>query len=292
MSEVKKAVIPAAGLSSRFLPLTKVVCKQLLPVGDLPMIEHVVREVKDSDMDQVVFVLSEAQKIILDYFKRRPKLEHILESRGQKEILEKLQEHDQELESLAISSVQQISPRGDGDAILKAKNQVAKEPFAVLFSDDLFVAKVPATEQLKQVYSTAQKSVIGLKKMPPEKVPAYGAVKVEKIASRLYKIKDIIEKPPIDKAPSDLVICGRYILMPDVFSYLDGVTPNKKGEVILADALKAMLEDGKIIYGYDIEGEWLECGKTADWLKSNLLVCLEHPEYGPMLRDWVKKFKN
>jgi UTP--glucose-1-phosphate uridylyltransferase len=157
MSEIKKAVIPAAGLSSRFLPLTKVICKQLLPVGDLPMIEHVIREAKDSGMDQVIFVLSEAQKIILDYFKRKPKLENILESRGQKEILEKLQRHNQELESLAISSVQQVSPRGDGDAILKAKNQVAKEPFAVLFSDDLFAAKVPPIEQLKQVYATAQR---------------------------------------------------------------------------------------------------------------------------------------
>ncbi|MCX6791147.1 MAG: UTP--glucose-1-phosphate uridylyltransferase [Candidatus Gribaldobacteria bacterium] len=289
--EIKKAVIPAAGLSTRFLPLTKIMPKQLLPVGDKAMIEHVVLEAVEAEMAQVIFVLSETQKSILEYFKSKPKLESFLEARGQKEILEKLKQHDAVFTQVTLSAVQQLLPKGDGDAVLRAKNQVAKEAFAVLFSDDLFLAKVPAIEQMKQVFLTAQKPIIGLKRVAPEKVSSYGCVKVEKIANRLYKIKEIVEKPALNEAPSDLAICGRYIFTPDIFHYLDKVIPNKKGEVILADALRGMLEDGKIIYGYDIEGDWLECGKTVDWLKSNIQVCLDHPEYGPALKEWVKNLR-
>lgn len=260
-------------------------------MADRPMIEYVVKDAKDSDVEQIIFVLSESKKCILEYFKRKPKLESLLESRNQKEVLEKLQRQEREYEKLVFSSVLQQSPKGDGDAILKAKSQVGKEPFGVLFADDVFSSKEPVLAQLKNIFATSQKMVIGLKKISKERLSSYGVVQVEKIANRLYKIKDIIEKPPIDKAPSDLAICGRYLLTPEIFSYLDKVTPTAKGEVILADALKMMLEDGKIIYGYDIEGEWLECGKTVDWIKSNLQVCLEHPEFGPKVREWLKNYK-
>jgi len=214
-----------------------------------------------------------------------------LQSRKQKELLDKLLKHEKEYNVINFSSVLQASPRGDGDAILKAKIQMAKEPFAVLFADDIFAGKQPILGQLKNIFATSQKLVVGLKRVSPDRVYSYGVVKVEKIANRLYKIKDIIEKPSPGKAPSDLVACGRYVLTPEVFSYLEKVTANVKGEIILAQALKLMLEDGKIIYGYDLEGEWLECGKIADWLKSNLRACLEHPEYGPGLREWIKKQK-
>lgn len=291
MNEVKKAVIPAAGLGTRFLPLTKVWCKELLPLADRPMIEYVVRDAKDSEAEQIIFVLSESKKCILEYFKRKPKLESLLESRNQKEVLEKLLRQESEFEKISFSSVLQQSPKGDGDAILKVKSQVGKDPFGVLFADDVFVTKEPVLAQLKNIFATSQKLVVGLKKIPRERLSSYGVVQVEKIANRLYKIKDIVEKPSIDKAPSDLAICGRYLLTPEIFTYLDKVTPTAKGEVILADALKMMLEDGKIIYGYDIEGEWLECGKTIDWLKSNVQVCMQHPEFGPKMKEWIKAFK-
>ncbi|MCX6789166.1 MAG: sugar phosphate nucleotidyltransferase, partial [Candidatus Gribaldobacteria bacterium] len=175
---------------------------------------------------------------------------------------------------------------------LKAEKKVGKEPFAVVFFDDIFITKTPALTQLINVFQTSQKIVVGLKKAPPEKLPFYGVVKAEKIANNLYKIKDIVEKPALGQAPSDLALCSRYILTDEIFPYLKKIPANAKGEIILADAFKAMLADGKIIYGYEIEGDWLECGNMADWLKSNLTLCLRHPKYGPALKEWLKKYKN
>lgn len=290
--EIKKAIIPVAGLGTRFLPLTKVLCKELLPLVDRPIIEYVAKEANDSQINEVTFVLCDSKKHILDYFKRKPKLEHILKTRKQNDLLEKLEKTETEFKDISFCSVLQQTPRGDGDAILKAKSQVNKEePFGVLFADDVFSAKIPALLQLKNIFATSQKTVLGLKRLPPEKIPSYGIVQVEKIANRLFKIKDLIEKPLLEKAPSDLAICGRYVLPYDVFGYLENTSLTKKGELILAETLKLMLQDGKIIYGYEIEGEWLECGKIIDWLKSNLILCLQHPEYGPVLKEWMKKQK-
>ena len=130
-----------------------------------------------------------------------------------------------------------------------------------------------------------------MKKVSKEKIPFYGIVNVERITHRLYKITDIIEKPSLEEAPSDLAIVGRYILNSSVFDYLKKIKPNQKGEIILAEALKKMLKEGKIIYGYELEGEWLECGNKMDWMRTNLYLCLKHPEHGPVLREFLKKLK-
>jgi UTP--glucose-1-phosphate uridylyltransferase len=289
--EIKKAIIPAAGLGTRFLPLTKVLPKEFLPLVAQPMINYVVREAKDSEIDQIIFILSENKKNVFDYFKKNSKLENILKKRNQKELLEKLKKGELEFEGISFSFTLQQFPKGDGDAVLRAKTKIGKEAFGVLFPDDILVSKIPALAQLKKIFKTSQKPVIALKKLPKEKVSAYGVVAVEKIANRLYKVKEIQEKPTQDQAPSDLVIVGRYVLSPEIFSYLEKTPPNKKGEIILAEALKLMIKDGKIIYGYEIDGEWLECGRTEEWLKSNLYLCLQDPEYGPILREWLKKMK-
>ncbi len=291
MSEIHKAVIPAAGLGTRFLPLTKVLFKELLPLVDEPMISYTVKEAIDSEINQITFVLSEEKKELVDYFKEQLKLVEILKQRNQKQALEILEKVEEKFKRASFSSVFQLQPKGDGDAILKAKPKVGKDDFGVLFADDIFEAKTPALEQLKRVFSTAQKPVIGLKRVEKEKLSSYGVVKVEKIANRLYKIKELVEKPALGEEPSDLAICGRYILTPEIFGYLEKAPANKKGEIILAEAFKLMMEDGKAIYGYDIEGDWLECGKTIDWIKSNIYLCLNHPEYGPVIREWIKKIK-
>ncbi|MCL5010951.1 MAG: sugar phosphate nucleotidyltransferase [Patescibacteria group bacterium] len=290
--DIKKAVIPAAGWATRFLPLSKVLAKPLLPVADLPMIHYIVREAKEAGFEEIIFVLNDNVKNIGDYFARNEKLENVLVQRRQDDWLEVLSAITKEFAAMRFSVVCQPVPRGDGDAILKAKAKIAKEPFIVLFSDDIFLGREAAAGQLARVFQTSQRPVLGLKRIPKEKFALYGMAEVEKIASRLYKIKKIVEKPkkPED-APSDLSFCGRWILTPDIFDYLAKAQPTAKGEIILANGLNEMLRDGQTIYGYELENEWLECGNMADWMKTNLRMCLEHQKYGAMIREWVKKMK-
>jgi len=287
---IKKAIIPVAGLGTRFLPLTKAIPKPILPLADRPMIDYIVEEAKKSGIERVVFVLSNDKNNILDYFKKNSKLENILEKRNQKDILKSLKDIDKEIENISFSSVIQQNPKGDGDAILKAQKIIGKDACGVLFGDDIILSKIPALEQLSNIFKTCQKPIICLKRVSKDMLSSYGVVKVDKIANRLYKIKDIIEKPKKEEdAPSDLAIVGRYIITPLVFEYLKKVNSNHKGEIILAQAFKDMLKDGKIVYGYEVEGEWLECGNKLNWLKSNLRICLQHPEFGPILKDYLKK---
>lgn len=290
-TEVKKVVIPVAGLGTRFLPMTRIMPKAVLPVVDEPMAAWIVKEAKESGINDITFVISEDTKITLDYFKPKTKLAQTLEKRGSLDLLEKLRKMEKSFEGINFSFAVQPEPRGDGDAVLKAKKQVEKEPFGVLFHDDIFFGKQPAISQLIKVFQTSQKPVIGLKKVSQEKLPAYGVASVEKIATHLYKIKKIVEKPKSGEAPSDLAFCGRYILTPDIFHYLGKTSLTPKGELILAEAFSEMLNDGKVIYGCEIEGDWLECGKTADWLKSSIFLALQHKEYGPAIREWLKKLK-
>ena len=289
--EVKKVIIPVAGLGTRFLPFTRILPKAIMPVVDEPMIAYSVREAKDSDITDITIIISENMKLILGYFKPKIKMENILEKRGCFEALEKLKQTDKEFEEINLSYAIQPIPKGDGDAILKAKLKVGKEPFGVLFHDDLFFGRTPAIAQLIKVFQTAQKPIIGLKKLDSAKISKYGCVAVEKVANRLYKIKKIVEKPKFGEAPSDLAICGRYILTNEIFQYLAKAKLNKKGELILAQTFQEMIDDGKVIYGCEIEGDWLECGQTADWLKSSLFLTLQHKEYGPVIREWLKKIK-
>ena len=289
--EVKKVVIPVAGFGTRFLPFTRFLPKAVLPIVDEPMVAYSVREAKEAGINEVTMVISENMKMILDYFKPKNKLENILEKRGAFDVLEKLKQVDKEFEEVKISFSLQTIPKGDGDAVLKAKKHIGKDAFGVLFHDDLFFSKIPAIAQLIKIFQTAQKPIIGLKKLNPTEVSKYGCVEVEKVANRLYKIKKIVEKPKQGEAPSDLAVCGRYILTNEIFQYFNKAKLNKKGELILAEVFKEMINDGKVIYGYEIEGDWLECGQTIDWIKSNLFLTLKHKEYGPIIKEYLKKAK-
>jgi UTP--glucose-1-phosphate uridylyltransferase len=290
--DIKKAIIPAAGLGTRFYPLTKVLPKELLPLSDKPMIDYAVQEVKKTGLSQVIFVIGENKKIIPDYFRKNQKLENFLAKNKERESsLNILKETDKRFENINFSVCQQPSPKGDGDAVFRAKNFIKKEGFAVLFPDDIIDCPIPALSQLIKIFHTAQKPVVGLKKIPKEKAFSYGMVSVEKIANKFYKIKEIKEKPSPNEGFSDLAIVGRYILTPEIFAYLKKAAPNKKNEIILAEALNAQIRDGKIVYGYELSGDWLESGKVIDWMKSNLYLSLKHPNYGPVLRKWLKQMK-
>lgn len=288
---IKKAVIPIAGLGTRFLPLSKVLSKELFPLVDKPLIQYVVEEAKASGIKEIIFVLNSKKKPVLDYFKKFPKLEKVLKERKKNHLLKEVRKLEEILKEISFSSVSQKKPLGDGHAVLQAAKIVGQEPFSLFFPDDIVESREPVLAQLEKVFKTCQKPVIALCRLAKERLPSYGVVAVEKIASRLYKIKKIIEKPGPEEIPSDLAIVGRYILTPEVLEALRKQKPGKSGEILLAPTLDKMLQDGKIIYGYEIEGRWLECGNKLSWLQSHLYLSLKHPQFGPKLREFLKEIK-
>jgi UTP--glucose-1-phosphate uridylyltransferase len=290
MVQIKKAIFPIAGLGTRFLPLSKAVPKELLPLVDRPLIQYLLEEAMASGLKEAVFITRpNEKKEILDYFKKTPKLEKVLKERKRSYLLEEIEKLEEISQKLSFSWAVQKEPLGDGHAVLQARKLVGDSPCGVFFNDDIIDSQIPCFAQLLSVFKTCQRPIIALKKVPKEKISQYGIVRVEKITSRVYKIKKIIEKPCWESAPSDLAVVGRYIITPDVFTYLKKASPNEKGEIILADSLESMVKDGKVIYGYKIEGEWLECGSKLSWLESNFYLSLNHPQFGKELKEYLKK---
>ena len=289
--EIKKAIIPTAGMGTRFLPLSRAVPKEFFPLVDKPAIQYIFEEAKKSGITDIVFIVSPRQKMLLSYFEKDAELKKILEKRKKENLLKELKDFEDIFEGVSVSFAVQKNPLGDGHAILQGGKKVKDEPVAVFFSDDIVYSDTPAMAQLINIFQTCNAPVVALKSLPKEKIPAYGSVAVEKIANNLYKIKKIIEKPQLSEIPSDLVIMGKYILTPEVFEYLKKAEPSKKGEIILAEVLDKMLSDGKVIYGYEVKGEWLECGDKQKWLKSFLYLSLRDPRFGKELREYIKTIK-
>ncbi|MFH1968398.1 MAG: sugar phosphate nucleotidyltransferase [bacterium] len=289
--EIKKAIIPIAGLGTRFLPLSRVLPKEFFPLADKPIIQHIVQEVKKSGIKEIIFVVSPGQKTVLNYFKRSPELEKILTKRKKENLLKELKEFETGFEGISFSLVTQKSPLGDGHAILQAAKLVKNEAVANSFGDDVIDSDIPALLQLIDIFKTCNAPVLGLKKLPRDKIPAYSSLAVEKIANNLYKIKKIIEKPAPSEIMSDFVMVGKQVLTPEVFTYLRKAKPSKKGEIILAEVFDKMLQDGKIIYGYELKGEWLECGDKLKWLKSFFYLALKDPKFGKELKEYLKTIK-
>jgi UTP--glucose-1-phosphate uridylyltransferase len=206
-------------------------------------------------------------------------------------VLQELKSFEQLFDGLVFSFVVQKEPLGDGHAILQAVKSVGNEPVAVSFGDDVVDADEPALLQLMHMFMTCNAPVVALKALPKEIIPAYGNVAVEKIANHLYKIKKIIEKPEPSQIQSNLVIVGKYILTPEVFDYLKQATPSQKGEIILGEVFDTMLNDGKTIYGYELKGEWLECGDKLKWLKSFLYLALKDDRFGKDLQEYIKNIR-
>lgn len=288
-TEVKKVILPVAGLGTRFLPLSKVVAKEMWPVVDKPAIQFLIEEAKKSGIKQIIFVINSNKKIIFDYFKTAVSLEKVLKSRKKNDALDALNSLEALNKELSFFWVKQNKPLGDGHAILQAVPKIKKEPIAVMFGDDIVESKTPCLKQLLNVFQTCQKPVVALSRVPKDKLFAYGVVKVQKIANRVYKIKKIIEKPSPGKEPSDLAIVGKYVLTPEVFEHLKKAKPNAKGEIVLAEVFDKMIEAGKTIYGYEFEGKWLECGNKMAWLKTDLYLTLKDPRFGEELRKFAKE---
>ncbi|MBU3918488.1 UTP--glucose-1-phosphate uridylyltransferase [Patescibacteria group bacterium] len=289
---IKKAILPVAGMGTRFLPLAKAMPKEMWPIVDKPAIQFIVEEARDSGIENIIFVNNKRKKIITDYFKSYPEaLKKILKSRKKQEALGAIQQIEDLVKKVSFSSVLQDKPLGDGHAILQAAPKIGKESVAVLFGDDIVESKTPCLKQLMDIFKTCQRPVLALYRMPKNLLPSYGVVGVEKIANRVFKIKKIVEKPEPGKEPSDLAIVGKYILTPDVFDFLKKAKPSKKGEIILANVFIEMLEQGKSIYGYEFEGKWLECGNKMAWLKSDLYLTLQDPRFSEELKNFIRENK-
>ena len=291
VSEIKKAIIPVAGLGTRFLPMSLVLSKEFFPLCDKPIIHYIVQEIKDSGVSEIIFVVSPKQKMIMSYFQGHPELEKLLEKRKKGDILESLRNFEKTFEGINFSFVVQKNPLGDGHALLQAEKLLANEPVAVSFSDDVVDSETPAILQLIDVFKTCNAPVVALKPMAREKISAYGSVQVEKIASGFYKIKKIVEKPDPTHIQSDLVTVGKFVLTPEVFDYLKKATPSARGEIILVESLNKMLADGMPVYGYELKGDWLECGDKLKWLKSFLHMSLKDPVFGKELKEFIKTLR-
>ena len=275
-----KGVIPAAGLGTRFLPATKAQPKEMLPVFNKPTIQYVVEEAVSSGIDDILIVTGKGKRSIEDHFDKSFELEYFLRNCGK---MENLHEIEAISEMADIYYVRQKKQRGLGDAISCAKKHVDGDAFAVLLGDTIAKSNVPCTQQLIDIYKKYESSTIAIEKVSDEKVERYGIIKGNKVSNNLYEIEDLVEKPKLHDAPSNLAITGRYILTPEIFDHIDNLTPGVGGEIQLTDAMKSLEK----IYGHVFEGKIYDIGNTVEWLKSSIEIALEDPEVGEDLRSYM-----
>ncbi len=280
--KIKKAVIPVAGLGTRFLPATKTVPKELLPIVDIPAIQYVVQEAVDSGISEVIFVTGRGKDSIEDHFDEAPELEQVLEERGQKETVQSIRRI---AEMIEVVSVRQKKPLGLGHAVFCARDLVGDEPFAVLLSDDLVDATVPCMRQLLEIFEEKKESVIALRRVPRQEVQRYGIVQGRELTRRLYAVEKMVEKPHPDEAPSQLAIIGRYILRPEIFSFLEKASPGRGGEIQLTDGISKLARQKKV-YGYEFEGEHYDIGDKLGFVRATIAYALKRAE----LKEAVKKY--
>ena len=282
--KIRKAVIPVAGLGTRFLPATKTVPKELLPIVDIPAIQYVVQEAVDSGISEVIFVTGRGKDSIEDHFDEIPELEQVLEERGQKEAVQNLRQIAAMIE---VVSVRQKKPLGLGHAVFCARDLVGDEPFAVLLSDDLIEAPVPCLRQLMEIFEEKRESVLALRCVPDDQVRRYGIVQGKQLTERLYEVESMVEKPQPHETPSRLAIIGRYILRPEIFSLLENVPPGKGGEIQLTDGISQLARQRKV-YGYEFEGEHYDIGDKLGFVRATVAYALKRPELKEQTREYLQ----
>jgi UTP--glucose-1-phosphate uridylyltransferase len=287
-AKVQKAVFPAAGLGTRFLPATKAQPKEMLPLVDKPLIQYGVEEVMHSGIQNIIIVTGRGKSSIEDHFDVSFELEHLLESKGKAELLSMVRSIS---DMIDISYVRQKEALGLGHAVLRAKELVGNEPFAVVLSDDVIASETPCIRQLLDVHEFYGASVVALMEVPRDQISAYGVVDAEAIShngnEQLYRIRNLVEKPKPEDAPSNLAIIGRYILTPDIFSCVESIEPGSGGELQLTDALKHMLRN-RPIYGFKFEGKRYDAGDKLGFLKATVEFALNRHDLGDMFRDYLR----
>ncbi len=286
--KIKKAVLPAAGFGTRFLPATKVVPKELLPIVDKPTIQYIMEEVVAAGIEEVVLITGREKGSIEDHFDTSVELENHLKKKGRKDLLKMVQDIS---EMVTLVSVRQKEPLGLGHAILCAKKVVGNEPFVVLLGDDLIDARIPCIKQMIDVYDEMGGAVIAIQKVPKSEAHLYGIIRGKKVRERIYSVEEMIEKPKQGTAPSNLAIIGRYILPPEIFDRLEKVQPDGKGEIQLTNGLRELAKEMPV-FGYEFIGDRYDAGDKLGYLQANISLGLKHPEMGPKLKRYLKGLKH
>lgn len=280
---IRKAVIPAAGWGTRFLPATKVQPKEMMPLFDRPMIHYIVEEAAAAGIEQIIMVTALGKRAIEDYFDRSYELEQVLRAKGDKKHLSEICR----ISELAdIVYVRQREQLGLGHAILMTKDLVGHEPFAVFLPDDVIEAKVPAIRQLLDAYERYGSSVLAVERVTDREVSRYGIIGGKEIDERTFKVDKLVEKPKLEQAPSNLAVVGRYILTPEIFEMLETVRPGAVGEIQLTDGLDALL-GRQNIYAYEYEGVRHDGGTPLGLLKASVSMALSRPELGKAFHQWL-----
>jgi UTP--glucose-1-phosphate uridylyltransferase len=289
LAKVRKAVFPAAGLGTRFLPATKAQPKEMLPVVDKPIIQYGVEEALQSGIQNIIIVTGRGKSAIEDHFDVSFELENLLESRGKKDVLAIVRSIS---DMINVSYVRQKEALGLGHAVLRARELVGEEPFAVVLADDLIDAPKPCLRQLLDVHAFFGAPVLAVMEVPPEAISAYGCIDAHPVAhngssDRLYRVHDLVEKPKQGEAPSNLAIIGRYVLTPEIFESIESITPGSGGELQLTDAIRHLLRS-RPVYAYRFEGTRYDAGDKLGFLRATVELALRRPDLGGPFREYLK----
>ena len=286
-TKVRKVVFPAAGMGTRFLPATKASPKEMLPLVDKPLIQYGVEEAVASGLNEVVIITGRGKRAIEDHFDVSFELEHELREKNKVKLLAEMERISN---MVSISYIRQRNAMGLGHAVLCAESSVDGEPFAVILSDDIIDSKTPATKQMLKVFNKYQNPVVAICEVDRESVSSYGIIDGDEVEDGIFRIKDLVEKPAVDKAPSNLAIIGRYILTPDIFEILRNTRPGKGGEVQLTDALRELIKK-RPIYGYKFKGKRYDAGDKLGFLKATVEFALKDHSLGSAFRDYLMGLK-
>lgn len=272
--KVKKAIIPAAGLGTRFLPATKAQPKEMLPIVDKPTIQYIIEEAVASGIEEILIITGRNKRAIEDHFDKSVELEQELQNSGKEELLSMVQDISN---MVNIHYIRQKEPKGLGHAISCAKTFVGNEPFAVMLGDDVVDSEVPCLKQLIDCFNEFKTTILGVQQVPETEVSKYGIVKGIHIEDRVYKVKDLVEKPKKEEAPSNVAILGRYIITPQIFSILENTAPGKGGEIQLTDALKQLVTN-EAMYAYDFKGRRYDVGDKQGFLEASIEQALKRED--------------
>ena len=287
MMNVRKAIIPAAGLGTRFLPATKAQPKEMLPIVDKPTIQYIIEEAVEAGIQDIIVVTGRNKRSIEDHFDRSIELELELEKSGKQEMLDMVRE----ISDMAnIHYIRQKEPRGLGHAILAAQHFIGDEPFAVLLGDDVVVSKQPCLGQMLDVFKEYQTSILGVQTVAHEVVDKYGIIAGKQGDERVYKVNDMVEKPAPEEAPSNVAVLGRYIITPEIFRFLETQDAGKGGEIQLTDALKRLAKE-QAMYAYDFKGHRYDVGSKVGFIQANIEFALRREELRAEMEEYLQNLQ-
>jgi UTP--glucose-1-phosphate uridylyltransferase len=285
--KINKAVIPAAGLGTRFLPYTKAIPKEMLPILEKPSIQLIIEEGLASNISEFYIIANDDKQAIKNHLTHQTKLEQTLEKSGKLALLESI---NTAIDSAQFSYIPQSEPRGLGHAVLQAKNSIGDEYFGIFLPDEIMIGEIPAIAQLIEVAQKYNSSVIGVQEVPHEKVSSYGIISIkEQLEDGVFDITGLVEKPSIDQAPSNFALAGRYVLSPHIFASLETTTPGAGGEIQLTDGIADMMRKGERVIACVMKTTRYDVGNPLGWLQANIEVGLQNPTYGSIIKDFCKK---